>query len=457
MMRRLGPGRLSEIIPPAVAGSGSDRLDRTMRALGVYRRAQDSVSALSPGTRSMLEAYAAGVNASHRRRRPGRLRAPGVHTAAGAYARAVAAGRLAGVGQADGAQPRRQLARRTVARCGCEQDRRRRRCKFLISRGDDSDPRCRCWARRCGMRLDSSIAPPTTSPPASARRRTNGCCRAPHRRGKPLLANDPHLGLRPPASGISRASSGRASTSAAPPRRARPPSARPQRPHRLGLHHHQPRQPGPVRRARRPHRSRSYVTPDGARPFAVREETSTSAGASRCTLRVRQTRHGAVISDVAGPKRRPQSSGPATCSRCRPRRSTPPTPRPKASSTRPGAATGRSSDGGAQDRLADAEHGLCRYRREHRLDLAGARADPPQGRRLPAGAGLDRRVRLGGLRAVRRTAARLQPGRAASSSTPTRAWCRDNYRHFISRDWAEPYRQRRATTALAVAPAASAA
>ena len=63
LMRRLGQGRLSEILPPTIIGSGIIETDRTMRGLGVYRAASDSVGALSPAIRSMLEAYAAGVNA----------------------------------------------------------------------------------------------------------------------------------------------------------------------------------------------------------------------------------------------------------------------------------------------------------------------------------------------------------------------------------------------------------
>ena len=63
MMRRLGQGRLSELVPPALVGSGLVETDRTMRGLGVYRHVSDSVAALSPATRSVLEAYSAGVNA----------------------------------------------------------------------------------------------------------------------------------------------------------------------------------------------------------------------------------------------------------------------------------------------------------------------------------------------------------------------------------------------------------
>jgi len=63
LMRRLGQGRLSEIIPPLLVGRGLIETDRTMRGLGLYRAASDSVSALTPSARSMIDAYAAGVNA----------------------------------------------------------------------------------------------------------------------------------------------------------------------------------------------------------------------------------------------------------------------------------------------------------------------------------------------------------------------------------------------------------
>jgi penicillin amidase len=63
LQRRLGQGRLSEILPPALVGSGLVETDRTLRGLGLYRAASDSVGALSPGARAMVDAYAAGVNA----------------------------------------------------------------------------------------------------------------------------------------------------------------------------------------------------------------------------------------------------------------------------------------------------------------------------------------------------------------------------------------------------------
>ncbi len=58
LMRRYGAGRLAEIF-----GQRAVAIDRQMRILGVYRLAQQEVPLLSPPMRRALEAYAAGVNA----------------------------------------------------------------------------------------------------------------------------------------------------------------------------------------------------------------------------------------------------------------------------------------------------------------------------------------------------------------------------------------------------------
>src|SRR5471030_1714655 len=57
LLRRLGQGRLSELVPPMLVGNGIVDSDRTMRGLGLYRRAADSVNALSPGVRGILDSY----------------------------------------------------------------------------------------------------------------------------------------------------------------------------------------------------------------------------------------------------------------------------------------------------------------------------------------------------------------------------------------------------------------
>src|SRR5512147_2521069 len=57
-MRRLGAGRLAELLGPAALPS-----DRWMRTLGLYRLAERDYAALSGDTRRVFDAYARGVNA----------------------------------------------------------------------------------------------------------------------------------------------------------------------------------------------------------------------------------------------------------------------------------------------------------------------------------------------------------------------------------------------------------
>ncbi len=61
--RRLGQGRLAEILGPAALPS-----DRLVRILGLYRRAERDFAALDPASRERVEAYVAGVNAALSRR-----------------------------------------------------------------------------------------------------------------------------------------------------------------------------------------------------------------------------------------------------------------------------------------------------------------------------------------------------------------------------------------------------
>jgi len=58
MMRRAGAGRLSEIL-----GEPTLRADRFMRTLGLYQLAEKQIQRLPKGPREALEAYSAGVNA----------------------------------------------------------------------------------------------------------------------------------------------------------------------------------------------------------------------------------------------------------------------------------------------------------------------------------------------------------------------------------------------------------
>ncbi len=68
MQRRAGQGRLSEMTGPDMLG-----VDKFVRTLGLYRLAQSSFNALSPDMQNQLQAYAEGVNAwlaAHKNRLP---------------------------------------------------------------------------------------------------------------------------------------------------------------------------------------------------------------------------------------------------------------------------------------------------------------------------------------------------------------------------------------------------
>ena len=432
LMRRLGQGRLSEIIPPSVVGSGLIDNDRTMRGLGLYRQASESVNALSPGTRTMLESYAAGVNAwlkdddqqygleltlikllSGGRYRP----EPWRPADSLVWAKLMALG-------LDGNWRAELLRLRLARKIGDDG------VKFLIEPSGDNGDATLSLVRAATQGIDLDRLYRATDNVATRKREASNewvLSGAHAVSGKPLLANDPHLALTFPgiwylARLVGPGFDIRGASSPGSPA--------------IVLGHNGTigwgftttnldSQDLFVERVDPTDPSR-YITPDGARPFAVRDETINVLWGDPVPLRVRQTRHGVVIDDFIRPARRPaRSDARRPCAgaagdgarrrRHLGRRLCPP---------RPGAELGRIPDGGAQDRLADAEHRLCRHRRQHRPDLAGARADPAQGRRLDAGARLDGGVRLGGLRAVRRPAPRLQPGQRHPGQRQRPGWCR---------------------------------
>ena len=58
LMRRLGAGRLAEVLGASALGS-----DRFMRTLGLYRHAEANVNMLEPNARAAIDSYSAGINA----------------------------------------------------------------------------------------------------------------------------------------------------------------------------------------------------------------------------------------------------------------------------------------------------------------------------------------------------------------------------------------------------------
>ncbi|HEX9555945.1 MAG TPA: penicillin acylase family protein [Reyranella sp.] len=303
LMRRLGQGRLSEIVPPRLVGSGLVDTDRTMRGLGLYRKAGESMNALAPGMRTIIEAYAAGVNAwlsrddqqfgleltmikllSGGRYRPEPWRA----------ADSLVWAKLMALGL-DG-NWRAELLRLRLARKIGEDG-----VKFLIEPPGDNRDATLSLVNEALHGTDLDRLYDATDNIATRKRQASNewvLSGAHSVSGKPLLANDPHLALAFPGTWYLARLVGpgfdiRGATSPGSPA--------------VVLGHNGTigwgftttnldSQDLFVERVD-PTDPNRYITPDGARPFGVRDETINVAWGDPVTLRVRETRHGPVIND----------------------------------------------------------------------------------------------------------------------------------------------------------------
>lgn len=303
LMRRLGQGRLSEILPPAIIGSGIVDTDRTMRGLGVYHAATDSVGALSPAIRSILEAYAAGVNAwladddrqygleltlikllSGGRYRPERWQPADSMV----WAKLMAL-------QLDGNWRGELLRLRLAKKIGEDAT------KFLMDQPSESRDATLSLANEALNGLDLDRLYRETDNSATRKREASNewvLSGAHSVSGKPLLANDPHLGLGFPGTWYLARLVGpgfdiRGATSPGSPG--------------VVLGHNGSigwgftttnldSQDLFIERIDATDPSR-YLTPDGARPFSVRDETINVLWGDPVRMRIRNTRHGVVIDD----------------------------------------------------------------------------------------------------------------------------------------------------------------
>lgn len=305
LMRRLGQGRLSELIPPALVGSGLVDVDLTMRGLGVYRHASDSVAALSPATRSILEAYSGGVNAwlADRDQQFG-LELTLVRLLSGGRYRpdrwqpadSIIWTKLMAL-SLDGNWRAELLRTRLLKKIGEDG------VNFLIRpEGDNADATLSMLnAAFRGFDLDRLFRS-TTNVATDKREASNEwvVSGAHSVSGKPLLANDPHLGYGFPGTWYLARMAGPGFDI----RGATPPGVP-----AIALGHNASiawgftttnldSQDLFIERvdATDPNR---YITPDGARPFSVYDETIHVLWGEPVRLRVRETRHGVVINDFS--------------------------------------------------------------------------------------------------------------------------------------------------------------
>ncbi|WP_137176656.1 penicillin acylase family protein [Roseomonas sp. AR75] len=291
-MRRGGEGRLAEI-----AGEGALRLDRFTRTLGLAERARGDLETLSPETRDLLQAYADGVNA--------RIAERGMMTAP----------EFLVLGEPEPWKPEHSLLWGRVMGVWLSGAWRRDLERARIARTLDEERLPLLWPE------DGSAGRPdlAAAPPSPALRRilaqvpvfgvdaplpdsaSNAWAVASGRSasGAPLLASDPHLGYQAPILWyLARIElpDGRFRAGATAPG---VPAVVIGRNERLAWGFtttHSDTQDVFVERVVD---DDSYETPEGPRPFMVREEFIAVRGRHDSErLVVRETRHGPVISDV---------------------------------------------------------------------------------------------------------------------------------------------------------------
>ena len=293
-MRRAGAGRLAEIFGEPVLG-----IDRQMRVLGLYRAAEADCAQLSAAPRRALEAYAAGVNA-FLATRPGALPPeflllrfspePWRPTDSLVWSKLMD---LELAGNYRGELVRAKLARTLSAE----------QLAFLYPEYPKAAPTTLAALAEIYRQLPLDplhAALPLISVIGPVHASNNWVVDGGHSAsGKPLLANDPHLGFAAPGTWylarvktLEREIAGATAPGV--------PSVVIGHNDRIAwgftttggdvedlfVERIDPADPG------------RYLTPDGSAAFDTRQETIAVRGADPVTLTVRRTRHGPVVSDA---------------------------------------------------------------------------------------------------------------------------------------------------------------
>ncbi len=288
--RRLGAGRLAEI-----AGAAALPTDRYMRTLGLYRRAEASLAHLAPATRAWLEAYAAGVNA-YLATRSGPLPPEFL---------------ILGDHDVEPWKPADSLVWLRVMALDLSANYRDELLRARLAKRLSADQIADIWpdypasapitlvelARALPADEMAAVLPPAPEGAKGSNAWVLAGSRT--RTGAPLLANDPHLGLQAPGvwyladlampelelagatlpgvPGIVLGQNGSIAWGF---------TTTGSDTQDLFIERIDPADPG------------RYLTPDGSAPFALRDEIIRVKGAAPVHLRVRETRHGPVLSDL---------------------------------------------------------------------------------------------------------------------------------------------------------------
>lgn len=294
-MRRLGSGRLAELFGTRF-GDWTLRFDRLTRTLGFYRHAQESYALLSPDAKRALDAYAKGVNAYLSTRRealPVEFQLARVTPEPWKPADSLVWGKLMALQLAG--NYREELTRARLAQVLTPQQVRD------LYPGDPPGAPVTLAAGLAGLRFDRAEA--ELPPPLGFDLASNEWVLAGSRTatGRPILANDPHLGLDAPVLWyLARiVTPGFSVTGATAPGMPL---------HALGhngsvawgfTNTHSDVQDLFVERVD-PQDGGRYLSPKGSEPFTTRTETIRVAGQPDEVLTVRETRHGPVLSGLEG-------------------------------------------------------------------------------------------------------------------------------------------------------------
>jgi penicillin amidase len=294
MMRRLGAGRLSEVL-----GRSTLATDKLMRTLGLYRAAERQFELLSEPLRRSLEAYAAGVNAflAQRHALPPEYYMLAIEPEAWRPADSLVWGKYMAL-QLSGNYRNELLHARLATQVTAEQ------LNQLYPNYPSDAPVTLAGlvALFRTLPLDGIAAalPDNVGPTYAS---NNWVVDGQHTQsGKPLLANDPHLGFATPdvwyLARIDTPDLHLAGATA------------PGTPFVVIGHNDRigwgfTTTEGDVEdvfiERLDPNDPNSYLTPDGALPFETRQEDITVRGRRVVPLTIRTTRHGPVVSDLGGP------------------------------------------------------------------------------------------------------------------------------------------------------------
>lgn len=284
LMRRLVAGRLAEWFGPVALDS-----DKSMRTLGLYRAAEAQYPLLSPELRSVYQAYAAGVNAFAKTRHgapPPEYVALGRTIEPWTPVDSLAWGKIMDL-QLTG-NYRQELLRARLAQKLKPED------LAVLYPGYDRKAPVTLGA----LDLDKILPGLPPSLPASNQWVVDGKHSA---SGKPLLANDPHLGFSAPGVWYLVRIETPQETLAGVTSPGEPMIV-------LGHNTHIAwgftTTGGDVEdvfiEKIDPADPTKYLTPSGSQPFETRTEQIEVNGAAPVTLTIRSTRHGPVIADPGG-------------------------------------------------------------------------------------------------------------------------------------------------------------